>query len=372
MKIGIDVRLWSETGVGRYIRNLMYELQKQDKRNKYILFCRSGDIDVIKSAVSSFHFSFVIADIPWHTLSEQMYFPRLIQKQKVDLMHFPYFSIPFWYKDPFVVTIHDLITYHFPTGKASTLPHALYYLKYISYRFVINSAIQNSRKIIVPLACVKEDVLSTFKIDSDKVIITEEGFDPSLQVNKDIENHIMENIKEAPYFLYVGNAYPHKNVDFLLSTFLEFNRNKNFKLILIGKNDYFYKQLEEKYNNDKAIYFYHNVSDSVLASYYTHAQALICPSFLEGFGLPALEAMALSCPVVVSEIPAFKEVCQDAAYYCDPYSKASLLLSLQKIERQDKKEINQKIKKGRERASCYSWVTMVEKTIKLYESCNSV
>src|SRR3712207_7852 len=108
MKIGIDVRLWNETGVGRYIRNLVTELHAIDKENDYVLFARSKDLDLIKSKIKSTKWTLVTADIHWHTLSEQLYFPSLIQKEHVDVMHFPYFSVPVLYKGTYIITIHDL------------------------------------------------------------------------------------------------------------------------------------------------------------------------------------------------------------------------------------------------------------------------
>src|SRR5687768_2081128 len=119
MKIGIDARLWNETGVGRYIRNLVWQLGKIDKENEYVLFVNSG-ARVQGQEFSHERFKIVETNIRWHTVSEQMQFPRLLENENLDLVHFPYFSVPIYYKGPFVITIHDLIINHFPTGKAST------------------------------------------------------------------------------------------------------------------------------------------------------------------------------------------------------------------------------------------------------------
>lgn len=132
MRIGIDARLWNETGVGRYIRNLVYNLLEIDSRNEYVLFTNKQTIEEIKEHKSKIKFEdkklkLVETNIRWHSVSEQIKFPKILEKEKLDLMHFPYFSVPILYNRPFVITIHDLIINHFSTGKASTLPTPLYY-----------------------------------------------------------------------------------------------------------------------------------------------------------------------------------------------------------------------------------------------------
>ncbi len=224
MKIGIDARLWSETGVGRYIRNLVYNLAVIDKANDYVLFMRSSDADKFKAPSNSVgrqssRFRVVPVDIRWHTLDEQLKLPQILYKENLDLMHFPYFSIPVGYKRPFVITIHDLIINHFPTGKASKLPLYLYQLKRLGYDYVVKNAVSKAQKIIVPLNAVKEDLIETLGVEQEKITITHEGFDEKIQ--KKDNNQIVDNTK---YFLYVGNAYPHKNLDRLIKAFSLFRK----------------------------------------------------------------------------------------------------------------------------------------------------
>src|SRR3989338_10313492 len=160
MKIGIDCRLWNETGVGRYTRNLVKEIQILDKENEYVLFVLSKDKQQILKQVQNDNFKAVIADIRWHTLWEQLKFPIILNKENLDLMHFPYFSVPIFYNKSYVVTIHDLILHHFPTGQASTLSLPLYNLKLLGYRFVIKTAAKNARKIITVSNATKKEIVS--------------------------------------------------------------------------------------------------------------------------------------------------------------------------------------------------------------------
>jgi len=369
MKIGIDGRLWNETGVGRYIRNLVQELQTIDKKNEYILFVRKADYEKVKFQISNFKFQIKIADIRWHTIDEQLKLPKILDKENLDLVHFPYFSVPVGYKRPFVMTIHDLIINHFPTGKASKLPLYLYQLKRAGYNYVVKKAVERAQKIIVPLNAVRDDMTTTLGVREEKIAVTYEGFDEKI-ISED-----KLTVDSTKYFLYVGNAYPHKNIDRMIKAFSIFKslQNEDIKLLLIGKDDYFYKKLDEKIDkeNYSGIVIKNNVKDKELANYYQNALGLIAPSLMEGFGLPVLEAMTSSCLVLASDIPSFREVCVDAAIYFDPYSIADIKEKMDVVYNIDKKTQQKLLRKGLDRSIEFSWKKMAEQTLKVYESCTS-
>ncbi|HUQ85021.1 MAG TPA: glycosyltransferase family 1 protein [Candidatus Limnocylindrales bacterium] len=369
MKIGIDARLWSETGVGRYIRNLVYNLAEIDKTNDYVLFMRSADADKFK--VQSSKFKVVRVDIRWHTLDEQLKLPQILNKENLDLVHFPYFSIPVGYKNPFVITIHDLIINHFPTGKASKLPLYLYQLKKLGYDYVVKNAVNKAQKIIVPLNAVKDDLIETLGVKQEKIIVTYEGFDEKIQKKDKVQ--IVDKTK---YFLYVGNAYPHKNLDRLIKAFSLFRKedHENIQLVLVGKDDFFYKKLNEKIlkENYSGVVVRNNVTDKELAGYYQNAIALISPSLMEGFGLPVLEAMASACQVIASDIPSLREVCLDAAIYFDPYSIEDIKNKINDVFSLEQNILDKNIKKGLERSKEFSWRKMAKETLAVYESSISL
>ena len=92
MKIGIDARLWNETGVGRYIRNLVWELQKVDRTNEYVLFVKTG-FKIQDLGFKNSKWKIVHTNVHWHSFEEQLHFPKVLYKENLDLMHFPYFSL---------------------------------------------------------------------------------------------------------------------------------------------------------------------------------------------------------------------------------------------------------------------------------------
>src|SRR6185503_16917494 len=100
-KIGIDARLWNETGVGRYIRNLVWNLQELDKSNDYVLFV-SSRFKIEDLRLKNNNWKVIKTDIRWHTIEEQRLFPKILEKENLDLVHFPYFSVPINYNGPYV------------------------------------------------------------------------------------------------------------------------------------------------------------------------------------------------------------------------------------------------------------------------------
>lgn len=372
MKIGIDCRLWDETGVGRYIRNLVEQLQILDSRNEYTLFVLSKNYEYVKSKITNSKWTLVEADIKWHSVEEQLKFPMILKRENLDLMHFPYFSVPIFYNRPYVVTIHDLIQNHYASGKASTLPFLFYYIKKIGYKRVLKNAVAKAKKIIVPLVCVKEDLMDTLKVSKDKIVVTPEGFDVNIRKGK-VSEDVLKASKN-PYFLYVGNAYPHKNLEILIKGFSLchpelVSGSQNVKLVLVGKEDYFYKKLEaKKYNN---VIFLHDVSDSDLFYLYSRTLAATSASLMEGFGLFPLEALAAGTVPVVSSIPSFREVCGDLAIYFnprDPHDIAEKLVKALKLKVSERQGLK---KNAEDLLKKFSWSKMSQQTLSVYEDAVS-
>jgi len=385
MRIGIDCRLWSESGVGRYIRNLLQELAVIDSKNEYVLFIQNIDAQNLKShppagglnlksKLEAGKWKIVKVNIKWHSLDEQIKFPQILNRENLDLMHFPYFSVPIFYNKPFIVTIHDLILDHFPTGEASTLPLPFYKLKQLGYKFVISRAVKKAKKIITVSNSTKSEIVDHFKVNPDKVVVTYEGTIENSKVksqNSKLQFKI-QNLAPKQYFLYVGNAYPHKNLDRLAQA-IEALKPKipDIKLILVGKEDYFYKRLKEKVKRKKLeenIIFFGEATDEELVSLYKEAKALVFPSLMEGFGLPAIEAMANKCLVLASDIPAFNEICQDSAVYFDPLNVNNISSVLNNVIDGDKVQYSNLIKKGFERVEIFQWKKMAEETLLVYSS----
>ena len=240
MRIGIDARLISETGVGRYIRNLLDGLSKIDTKNEYVIFITAKNYDAF--SLPSDKWKKVLANVRWHTVSEQVLFPGICVGEHLDLLHVPYHNPPIFYPGKMIMTIHDLTILHFSTGKATTLPKPLYYLKRLGYTYELSVGIARAKHILTVSNATKRELMDHFGVSSDNISVIYEGVDPHLTNKRPTPQG---NGVERPYFLSVGNAYPHKNLETLLEGYANYRTRvpDPARLVLVGTDDYFYKTL---------------------------------------------------------------------------------------------------------------------------------
>ncbi|MDW8001814.1 MAG: glycosyltransferase [Deltaproteobacteria bacterium] len=132
---------------------------------------------------------------------------------------------------------------------------------------------------------------------------------------------------DRPYLLWVGNWMKHKNLGLLLKSFSIVKYRVPHSLVLVTpkkeKPQTLPRQITEYLNNGRIVRF-QNLDDQKLINLYTFADLFVFSSLYEGFGLPPLEAIASRCPVVVSDIPVFREVFGSTGQYFDPFSPDDL------------------------------------------------
>lgn len=360
MIIGIDARFLGlkQKGLGCYIQKLVQNLEKIVKNSnyKFIVFLRKENWNEYQPSNPSF--KKVLADYTWYGLGEQILMPLKIRQQRIDLMHFPHFNVPIFYFKPFVVTIHDLILKRFSTRRASTLSPVLYWLKNIAYQVVINSAVKRAKKIIAVSNYTKQDILKYFKVDPEKIQVIYEGA-PRIKPKR------LRGSKNKPYLLYVGNAYPHKNLERLILAHKKLveDENMDLRLVLVGEIDYFYKRLKNIALD--SVVFTDFVSNQELADLYQNASLYVFPSLCEGFGLPPLEAMAHNLPVVCSKASCLPEVLGQAVLYFEPEDVDDIANSIRKVLTDE--ELKQKlVLQGIKTIQQYSWIKMAQQTLNIY------
>lgn len=160
------------------------------------------------------------------------------------------------------------------------------------------------------------------------------------------------------YMLYVGNAYPHKNLERLLEAFSHApSPMSHIKLVLVGSEDYFYKKLKVKVREmglEEAVIFYGPATREELKNLYKNAIALVFPSLMEGFGLPAVEAMANGCLVLCSNIPVFHEVLGNCAVYFNQFETKDMADKIIDVLNNPQKYESLKTQ-GKELVKKYSW-----------------
>jgi len=379
-RIGVDARFYGPLGkgLGRYTQEMVDNIIKLDQDNEYVIFLRRENFNDFKC--DGLRVKKALADVKWYGLAEQIIFPFYIWRERLDLMHLPHFNVPIFCPVKFIVTIHDLILIKFPTLRASTLGPVIYNIKNLAYKIVISSAVRRAKKVLAVSRFTKDDLVKQFKINPNKIIVTYEGVaelsdssfprGPACAGRRESRNY--------PYLLYVGNAYPHKNLESLIKVFSEINKVKpELKLVLVGKEDYFYRRLKQYAKNFFAegrsaaggqVIFPGYVQDNELKTLYSGATLYVFPSFYEGFGLPPLEAMAHGLPVISSNKTCLPEILGDAALYFNPEDEMDMKNKIEQALTDEKlREILRN--RGYEQIKKYSWQRCAAETFEVYKNC---
>ncbi len=358
-KIGIDARLYSQTGIGIYLKNLIHYLEKKELKDElFYIYLMSDDYKNLsfknKNIVKR------MVNYRWHTFGEQVGFALKLYYDNLDLMHFTYFSYPIFYWKKFITTIHDTTPLLFKTGKASTKNKIIYNIKHLFFRIILRYQINGAIKIITPTRTVKDQLTSIYGTRiSKKIHPIYEGVNN--QIVKSKENTKLGK-KYNNFFIYVGNFYPHKNVEKLIESFIKVKTNS--KLILLGPNDFFSARILHYINIMKwsnRIILVNNVSLEDLVFFYKNAIALIHPSLSEGFGLPLIEAAYFNCPIIASDINVFKELLGNSYLSFNPNYVDDIVVKIKSfIEKKPSFNHENILKK-------YSFEKMTNETVKIYK-----
>lgn len=378
MRIVIDGRLWSESGLGRYVRNLVFGLQEIDKVNEYYILLLKKDYNSMVCHTNNFHK--VLADFRWYEWEEQVRLFKLLRELKGDLVHFPHFNIPIFYRGKFIVTIHDLIHQHFQTRQTTTLNPIFYTVKKIGYRKAFSTAVKNSVKVITPSNFVKKQLVEEWGVREGKVVVTPEGVD--LEVVRKVMGvgekdfvKVAEKFKlKKPYLFYVGNAQPHKNLVRLVRVFGKLKEKfPGLSLVLSGPDSLFWERVREESSHfakaswDKGVVFTGFLKEEEMVVLYKNAEAFVMPSLEEGFGIPILEAMACGCPVISSSAGSLSEVGGDAVVYFNPEDEEDMVKAIEGILG-DEGLREKMIKQGFSQVKKFSWEKMARETLEIYQN----
>ena len=367
--IVIDARLYGpkHTGIGRYTKNLLKKLIDQPGFFKYkytLIVYKDLETEVKKDLGDSFNY--IATNIKHYSIAEQLILPFLIYKLHPDLVHFTHFNKPILYFGLSVVTIHDLIK-HFFKGRLNTTKNAsIYWVKHFFYLIITNIAIKSSY-IIVPSDFWKDYLINNFHVNPKKITTTYEAVDPNFLAKIDNLQEAKPYDKKNPYIIYTGNLYPHKNASILIEAL---NKLPFLSLKIICARNYFTDKLQDlvkKYKLGKRVEFLGYIPDEEFKNIYSQALALVHPSFMEGFSLTGLEAMALNCPVISSNNSCLPEIYQDSVLYFDPTNVNDLVSQIEKLY-QSPKLRQQLIKLGHAQVKKYSWDKTAKQTFAVYQN----
>jgi glycosyltransferase involved in cell wall biosynthesis len=358
--IVIDARI-RRSSTGRYVDRLLEHLQDIDHHNSYTVLLQADDQWKPKAT----NFSSLIAPFSQFSFNplDQIRFAAQLYSLHADLVHFPMNQQPVLYFGKVVTSTLDLTMLRFTRPGRTPLP--IFWFKMLGYRFLFWYSNRRSKAVITISHYVQRTLAKKYRFTAKKTTTTYCASEPPLKIAAKRPAFADAGID---FLLYVGAAFPHKNLTALVNALPLLEDQPKLKIVLVGKKEYYYHKLTKivaaKPFADRII-ITGFLSDAELKWLYQHCKAYVFPSLSEGFGLPGLEAMVHGAPVVSSNATCLPEIYGDAALYFNPRDLEDIA---QKIDRVLTNEAfrQELIERGHKQAANYSWQRMAEETLEVY------
>ncbi len=365
MKIGINLIPFSTVqGIEIFSRNLILNLLKFKKEEEFFILGSENMPELLDFPKTKLIKIKGLKVKYSKALHQQTLIYFLLKKYKIDLLFSPSPAAPFFYKNK-VVVIHDCAYDRFKEFKNL--------LSKIYFRAMFYGAKYFSKKIVTVSNFSKKELIELYKINPAKIEVIYEGVPELPEVSENFIEKTLNKFKiDQPYFLYVGNWRPRKNLPSLIKAFKIFRGKTKLDWVLVigGRKDKRFLDLEKeikKNNLQGKIILTDTLSRKEITSLYKKAKALTFPSFYEGFGLPVLEAQSLGTPVLTSSTSSLPEVAGDSVLYVDPYSVEEIAKGMERIVF-DEKLREDLIKKGFENIKRFSWQKAAKQLLNLFYS----
>jgi len=284
----------------------------------------------------------------------EAYMKRGMAQWKPDVIHETYYrsSVSGPKGTPVVVTVHDMVHELFP----EEFPN----------QKVESDAKRKAVELAAHVICIsrntRDDLIRIFGVEPDKISVVHHGYEGIGS------NCTAASSSKRMYFLFVGHRGGYKNFRRLIEAAAGSGIQRDFDILAFGGNRFSPEELKHL----RALGYRDNQvrqiagSDSLLASLYRGAHALVYPSIYEGFGLPPLEAMAQGCPVISSNTSSMPEVIGDAAEFFDPLDVEDMSRALSRIAFSDSRR-SELIAMGLERIKQFSWDKTAAETRGVYQ-----
>ncbi len=309
----VDGRWFGPTGIGRFAREVV---------------ARLPGIDLLEGGLRRLH------------PLEPLWLSGVLAHRRPAAYLSPGFNPPRWSPVPFAFTIHDLIHVRFP-AEATAVRRAYYEL-------VVRPAAHRARCVLTVSEHSRRDILEWSGLPEDRVVVVGCGVGDSFRPTGPAR------ALDRPHLICVSNRFPHKNLPRLIAAFARARLDRDLLLVLVTDPDQALRRAVADLGIGDRVVFRGGVDDGELAALYRGAVAAVCPSLFEGFGLPALEAMACGTPVVCSDRTSIPEVVGRAGLYVDPGDEESIAGGLERIAT-DRALRERLSRDGLARAALYSW-----------------
>jgi len=363
LRIGIMARGLSGPtgGVRRYIASITHALLTIDRKNEYVLYYdHRSHLGENPTAIEK------VINIPSKMLYDHIALPLAVRRDRVDVLFCPKNVVPPLSNCKSVTIVHDLGYMANPTYYA---PVDTLYMN-----LAMRWSIRKSSAIIAVSQNTKADLVSRLGAKAEKIHCIYEAMDENYRLIEDRAR--LENVRDkynlpSEFILSVAGLQRRKNLPNLIKAFslLRERPEINHKLVMIGAPSWQHSAILSEMRASPVrneIQWLKFIPEEDLPVIYNLATLFVFPSLYEGFGLPLLEAMACGCPVVCSNTSSLPEIAGDAAILVDPTSIEQLADGIYKVLVDDNLQ-NDLIKKGLERASCFSWERAAKETLEVFE-----
>lgn len=379
MLIGIDARAASHPQFGgfkTYTEGLIQGLSAVDGPHEFRLFVDRPYTAPVPLA-ANFTTEIIRASqgmsaVGWR---EQVTVPRRGHQLGLDVMHFPCNSGPVWAPQSSVLTIHDLIPLLQRPKPPTTLATREWRQFLIASYSTVTMSIPPQRfaAIITVSKHSRRQIVDYYGLDERRLFVVPSGYSPVFRrVDHDEAKAVVarEFAIHDPYILALGSADPRKNLDGLLKAYrmLTPELRQRYRLVLVLNHDRLGERLEQvitTYELGGRIVVVRKPSTASLVQLYNAAEVFAFPSFSEGFGLPALEAMACGTPVVASNTTALPEVTGDAALLAPPDQPEAIAAQLACVLENPGVQVELR-DRGLRRVKSFSWERAARLTLDVY------
>lgn len=363
MRIGIDARLtyYRTGGISTYIRRLVSALEALDHANDTTVF---HSRKATGSLVSRFRRG--VLWTPSHHRLERWTLSAELAPHRLDVYHSPDFIPPQRGGRRHVITVHDLNFLHYP--QYLTDESKRYYNDQIGW------AVEHADHILADSEASRQDMVTMLGIPAGKITVHMLGVDESFQpLPDDTVATALKTLELPPaYLLFVGTFEPRKNIAGLLEAYAELVRRQpeTPPLVLAGNRGWLFEETMNRIGTlrlGQRVLWREGISQALLPALYNGALALVTPSFYEGFGLPALEAMACGTVPIVSNRSSLPEVVGDVGLQVVPESSASIADALERAVT-DAAWRAQMAQAGMARARTFTWEHTAQVALATYEA----
>ncbi len=366
IRIGLDARLlaYRREGIARYILELATRLPQviDDPEIRLVIFQSRKDRH---TRITGPRVQTAYVWTPPHHRWEQRTWPVEIALRRVSLLHSPDFIPPFAGSFRKVITIHDLHFLRYPDFM--TAESRRYYAGQIA------QAVRVADHIIAVSQTTRADLMAYFGLPSERISVVYEAASAVYRpLPPEVTRETLARLGLEPgYILFVGTWEPRKNLPMLLRAYARLldRRLEVPPLVLAGRRGWLYQEILEwphRLHIADRLRWIEGPEDSTLAALYNGAAFLVFPSLYEGFGLPAVEAMACGTPVIVSDRGALPEVVGDAGMILPAEDELQWAAAMEALL-EDAGAREQMRRKGLERAATFSWDRAAAETWAIYQ-----